>query len=116
MAQRLKAIAEHPIIANTKHVSLLPSCWGTLYELTKLPNDMFMAKLKNGSIHPKLERKHARALRRPEGKRNQATRKELIAAIQNDPTANQRDAASALGVGLGMYQRIATVLHGRNGC
>jgi DNA-binding Lrp family transcriptional regulator len=41
-----------------------------------------------------------------------ATREELIAAIQQDPLANQRDAAEALGVSLGVYQRTRNELIG----
>ena len=33
----LMAIAEHPAISNTNHGSYLPPSWGTLYELTKVP-------------------------------------------------------------------------------
>ena len=35
-AQMLMAVAQHPVISNTKHVSFLPPSWGTLYELTKV--------------------------------------------------------------------------------
>lgn len=38
-AQRLMAIAEHSLLSNTAHGSHLPSAWGTLYELTKAPED-----------------------------------------------------------------------------
>lgn len=112
-AHRLRAIAEHNIISNVAHGPLLPPSWRTLYELTKLPPEILLAKIKDGSIHPKLERKDVRALQPDaEDKPKPATRDELIGAIQKDPNANQRDAADALGVSLGMYQRTRNELIG----
>ena len=39
-AQFLMAIAEHSILSNTKHASLLPPSWMTVYELTKLVEEL----------------------------------------------------------------------------
>ena len=61
-AQRLMAIASNPVIANAAHVSLLPASWGTLYELTKLPSVELEAKINDGSINPRLERRDVTAL------------------------------------------------------
>ena len=61
-AQRLMAIASNPVIANAAHVSLLPASWGTLYELTKLPRVELEAKISDGSINPRLERRDVAAL------------------------------------------------------
>jgi hypothetical protein len=58
--ERLMAIAAHPFLAT--HVSQLPPSWGTLYELTRLPDQILLAKLEDGTIHPDLERKEATAL------------------------------------------------------
>lgn len=112
-AHKLMAIAQHSILSNHAHVRDLPPSWGTIYELTKLPNEILITKLKDGSIHPKLERKDVRAMR-PDAKDKPKppTREELIAAIQKDPMANQRDAAEALGVSLGVYQRTRNELIG----
>jgi hypothetical protein len=100
-AQRLMKITRHSILSNPAHAPLLPPSWMTLYEMTKLPDDVLLTKLKDGSIHPKMERKDARALRDEiEGKA------EIIAAIKANPDANQRDAAKALGISLGVYQRL----------
>jgi len=44
-------------LSKATHVSLLPPHWGTLYELTKLPDDVFAAKLADGSIYPEMQRK-----------------------------------------------------------
>ena len=61
-AQRLMAIAGNPVIANAAHASLLPPSWGTLYELTKLPSVELEAKITDGSINPRLERRDVAAL------------------------------------------------------
>lgn len=55
-AQMLMAVARDERLTNTQHVSLLPPSWGTLYELTKLPDDVFAAKLADGSVHPEMQR------------------------------------------------------------
>lgn len=112
-AHRLRVIAGHEIISKVSHAILLPPSWMTLWELTRLPNEILLAKLKDGSIHPKLERKDVRAMRPGiEDKPKPATREELIAAIRKDPLANQRDAAAELGVSLGVYQRTRNELIG----
>lgn len=56
-AQMLMAISADPRLTNPKHVSLLPPHWGTLYELTKLDDKQFDAKVADGTIRPDLERK-----------------------------------------------------------
>lgn len=112
-SRQLRIIAEHTIISNRKFIYALPPSWGTLYELAQLPDEILITGLRDGLIHPKLNRKDARALR-PDAKdkAKSATREELIAAIQKDPTANQRDAAAGLGVSLGVYQRTRNELIG----
>src|SRR5215467_5758063 len=56
-AQMLMAIARNPILTKTDHGRLLPPSWRTLYELTKLDNDVLIASIKDGTINPKMERK-----------------------------------------------------------
>ena len=56
-AQRLMKIAGDERLTNTAHVQLLPPAWGTLYEITKLPDEVFYAKIEDGSIHPEMQRK-----------------------------------------------------------
>lgn len=63
-AQMLMAIATDPRLANPKHVSLLPASWGTMYELTKLDDATFDAKIGDGSIRPDIERSEVAALRK----------------------------------------------------
>ncbi len=55
----LMDIAEHPALSNRAHVHVLPASWGTLYELTKLPPETLEAKIEEGAITPKTERKAA---------------------------------------------------------
>jgi Protein of unknown function (DUF3102) len=61
-AQRLMAIASNPVMANAAHASLLPPSWMTLYELTKVPHSQLEAKLSDGSINPRMERRDVAAL------------------------------------------------------
>lgn len=56
-AQMLMAISADPRLTDPKHVSHLPPSWGTLYELTKLPEKEFEARIASGAIRPDLERK-----------------------------------------------------------
>jgi hypothetical protein len=61
-ARRLMRITRHPILSNQAHALVLPPSWMTLYELTKLPEDVLLAKLKDGTINPKIERKDVTAI------------------------------------------------------
>jgi hypothetical protein len=56
-ASRLMLIAKNTQLSNHAHVHTLPPSWGTLYELTKLPEPLLLEKIKDGTITPKTERK-----------------------------------------------------------
>jgi len=56
-AQRLMIVASDQRLANPAHVQLLPPAWGTLYELTKLPDDAFDDAIERGIIRPDMQRK-----------------------------------------------------------
>jgi hypothetical protein len=58
-AQMLMKIADHPVLSNAKHVSHLPPSWGTLYQLTHLPDEALETLLADGTINCDLERKDA---------------------------------------------------------
>jgi len=60
-ARKLKTVAAHEQLR--AHVRDLPASWGTLYELTKLSAEQFESAIESGAINPKMERKHAVALR-----------------------------------------------------
>jgi hypothetical protein len=66
-AQRLMAIARHPILSNPAHSPRLPRSWTTLYELTKVDAATLRASLGDGRIHPGLDRRQAAALRAGNG-------------------------------------------------
>lgn len=61
-ANKLMAVASHRFLANWEHVPSLPPSWGTLYELSKLPEPVLEAALDNGRITPEMQRKDVRAL------------------------------------------------------
>jgi len=61
-AQQLMAIASDKRLTKAEHVQYLPPSWGTLYQLTKLPDDKFEAAINSEDIHPKMERKDVAAL------------------------------------------------------
>ena len=65
-AIKLIKIAEHPILSSGSHVNHLPESWGTLYELTRLRHNVLLAKLKDGSLNPRTERKDVTAWRNAE--------------------------------------------------
>jgi hypothetical protein len=71
-SQRLMEIAEDRVLSNTTHVSYLPASWGTLYELTKLPKHGLDLEvlIEDGTINPRMERKHVLALLPAPEKRN----------------------------------------------
>ena len=63
-AFRLMAIAGHQFLANVTHVQHLPASWGTLYELTKLPEPFLKARIEAGELTPELTRREATMWRR----------------------------------------------------
>jgi N6-adenosine-specific RNA methylase IME4 len=56
-AQRLMRIGEDPRLSNAANMPHLPPAWGTLYELTRLDDESFAARLSDGTIRPDMERK-----------------------------------------------------------
>jgi hypothetical protein len=61
-AQMLMAVASNAVISNPNHGSLLPPSWRTLYALSRLPQTLLLTKIKEGAIHPGLERRDVKAL------------------------------------------------------
>jgi N6-adenosine-specific RNA methylase IME4 len=55
-AQRLMTIAADARLSNPAHVQHLPPHWGTLYELSKLDDVTFEARLSAQKIHPDMTR------------------------------------------------------------
>jgi N6-adenosine-specific RNA methylase IME4 len=63
-AQMLMAISADPRLTDAKHVSHLPASWGTMYQLTKLDDATFAAKVAEGAINPDIERADVIAIRK----------------------------------------------------
>jgi hypothetical protein len=55
-AERLMAIARDERLSNPTQVSILPASWGTPYELTRLDDKQFEARLSDGTINPDMKR------------------------------------------------------------
>jgi hypothetical protein len=95
-ARKIMSIAAHPVISNRAHVRDFPSSWGTLYELTKVPEQKLLAKISDGTINPKMERKQAVALL---GKKSRASKTHTADKADDDDAddaddqGSQRDAA-----------------------
>jgi hypothetical protein len=62
-AERIMAVARHPVLSNSAHVQTLPQSWGTLYELTKVPDADLAEGIATGKITPEITRSQAAALR-----------------------------------------------------
>ena len=62
-AQRLMALARHPVISNAAHARHLPPHWMTLFEMTRLPPKEVADRIANGTINNKTTRKQVRDLR-----------------------------------------------------
>jgi hypothetical protein len=62
-AKKLICIAEHPVLSNRSHVNGLPPSWGTLYELSQIPEPLMLQMLEEGKIHPELTRREAEQLK-----------------------------------------------------
>lgn len=62
-AEKLVKIAEDKRITNPAYMQALPPHWTSLHELTFLDDDQFDDAIKNGSIHPDVERKDITALK-----------------------------------------------------
>jgi Protein of unknown function (DUF3102) len=81
-AHKLMQIAGDKRLANVSPGKHLPPSWTTLYELTKLDDDTFDQKLRDGSINPKMRRKDvARGQRVENSIRGSAKTGKQISAI-----------------------------------
>lgn len=55
-AQRLMKISRDERLTNAANVPFLPRSRETLYELTKLPDEVFQKKIADGTINPEMQR------------------------------------------------------------
>jgi N6-adenosine-specific RNA methylase IME4 len=67
-AQRLMAVASDPRIINAAHGSHLPASWRTAYELTRLDDATFEARIADGTIRPGMERRDIAAIAKRENR------------------------------------------------
>lgn len=77
-ARRLMAVASDPRLTDQTHGHVLPPSWRTLYELTKLSDGEFSARISDGTIHPDMERRDVTAV----GKERRRTQREADLAEQ----------------------------------
>lgn len=59
---KLMAIARSAAITKCAHVHTLPCSWGTLYELSRIPEADFIDAIETGRITPELKRSEVRKL------------------------------------------------------
>jgi hypothetical protein len=109
VARKLLRIADNEIICAHEH--RLPPCWTTIYELSKVKDDVLKAAFANGTIHPGMERKDAAALRHPPDEGNgqdtgisgskteavESTFKKLVAAWEAASESDHRQLFDRLG-------------------
>jgi N6-adenosine-specific RNA methylase IME4 len=61
-AFRFMAIAQNPVLSSDTHAQRLPTSWGTLYELSKVPTTVLEEALTIGQITPDFQRKDVPSL------------------------------------------------------
>jgi hypothetical protein len=86
---KLMAISANPILC--AHVHKLPPCWGTLYELSQLKDDVLKAKLADGTISPHMLRKDALALKPKKVGETASTRKTTSSQLGTAWTSASKD-------------------------
>jgi N6-adenosine-specific RNA methylase IME4 len=84
-AEALMKIARDRRLTNSQHVGILPTSWGTLYELTKLDDATIARGIETGAIKPDMERREAQALRTGEKRVERLARAERLAVNPPEP-------------------------------
>jgi hypothetical protein len=100
-AHKLMQIASDKRLTNVSHGKHLPPSWTTLYELTKLDDETFDQKLRDGTIHPDMQRKEAsknRIFSRERGRRRVELGdiEDVFGGIEPDPHLSERECKPAL--------------------
>jgi hypothetical protein len=92
-AERLMAIARHPVLSDSAHAPILPPSWMTLYELTKLDAKLgkgtLRRKIKGGQVFPQMERKDVIEMMRTTNE--EAERLERKAARETEKAKKQEE-------------------------
>lgn len=63
-ANKIMAVARNTVLANSEHVKNLPPSWGTLYELSRIPEPELIEAFESGAIRPDMERQHVKQMLR----------------------------------------------------
>jgi hypothetical protein len=84
-AQRLMEIARHPILSNPTHGSHLPPSWRTLYELSKIDDQVLLARIEDHTINPETQRKDIKAIAAS-----------VTGAVRRDTNKKRREAPPSL--------------------
>ena len=66
-ARKLMIISGDERLSERAHVHVLPPHWGTLYELTKLDDETFEARIADKTIRPEMQRKDITTLAKKSG-------------------------------------------------
>jgi hypothetical protein len=82
-AHKLMQIAGDKRLTNVSHGKHLPPSWTTLYELTKLDDETFDQKLRDGTIHPDMQRKDVGRKNRILSRERDLQRVENLAPIRS---------------------------------
>jgi Protein of unknown function (DUF3102) len=95
-AHKLMQIAGDKRLTNVSQGKHLPPSWTTLYELTKLDDDTFDQKLRDGSINPEMKRKDVACANRILNRESDRQRLENLLPIRGSAkTGKQVSALSA---------------------
>jgi hypothetical protein len=122
VARKLLVIANNSLLC--AHAHILPPCWTTIYELAQLQDEVLRARIEDGSINTKMQRKDAVALRPREERRTRKKdgqgKPELLKAWLGASRDDQQGVLHHIGtVGLlqlipeGMRAELEDRLHGR---
>jgi hypothetical protein len=105
-AKKLICIAHKQVLG--AHVHRLAPCWSTLYDLSKLKDDVFEAAIADGRIHPGMQRKDAVALRKPSQTKQRS---------ENPPQSSSKSSSFAAAWDAASREEIAAKLDevGRDG-
>jgi hypothetical protein len=93
-AERLMKIAKHPALSNPTHVSTLPACWGTLYELSRIDAEDMRRLVARGKIHADMTRQEAIVLTKPDSGHDYYTPDAVTAASRQAMGGLDLDPAS----------------------
>jgi hypothetical protein len=97
--RRYMLIARHPVISDSTHVWNLPSSWGTLYELTKIPEQNLKNALADGVITPDMQRSAVRGLM------PQKTKEPVVETVTAPPPLS-RECVAIEGATNGVIKRL----------